>query len=165
AEKRNPPRKGHKKSRRGCYNCKRRKVKCQETFPECTNCIRNRLECVYPPPKPPSIQEQLALREDGLFPTVQLQPSPVQFSLTDMRFFHHFLMRAHPHLPINCERAWICQIPLIAHQALTITPQQYRIEYSQSKVRTKPLKKALKAEQMQMLLWLAVMRLPFNLPT
>ncbi|QDS68130.1 hypothetical protein FKW77_010264 [Venturia effusa] len=32
------PRKGHTKSRRGCFNCKRRKIKCQETQPACGNC-------------------------------------------------------------------------------------------------------------------------------
>ena len=30
----------HTKSRLGCHTCKKRKVKCSETWPSCTNCIK-----------------------------------------------------------------------------------------------------------------------------
>jgi hypothetical protein len=42
------PRKGHTKSRRGCYNCKRRRIKCNERHPECNHCIKAGLRCEYP---------------------------------------------------------------------------------------------------------------------
>ncbi|KAH8681657.1 hypothetical protein BX600DRAFT_429577 [Xylariales sp. PMI_506] len=38
----------HRKSRKGCYNCKRRKVKCDEVKPQCANCIRFFTLCHYP---------------------------------------------------------------------------------------------------------------------
>lgn len=38
----------HKKSRAGCTNCKRRKVKCSETRPACQACILRKDNCVYP---------------------------------------------------------------------------------------------------------------------
>lgn len=42
------PRKGHTKSRRGCFNCKRRRIKCSERHPECNHCIKvSRLSVVY----------------------------------------------------------------------------------------------------------------------
>ncbi|KAL2753688.1 hypothetical protein ACRALDRAFT_1077366 [Sodiomyces alcalophilus JCM 7366] len=41
-------RRGHTKSRRGCYNCKRRRIKCQETRPACGHCIKTGLQCEYP---------------------------------------------------------------------------------------------------------------------
>ncbi|KAL0261499.1 hypothetical protein SLS55_002929 [Diplodia seriata] len=41
------PRKGHRKSRTGCTNCKRRKVKCDEVKPECGNCVKHRIRCDY----------------------------------------------------------------------------------------------------------------------
>ncbi|OJD33967.1 c6 transcription protein [Diplodia corticola] len=41
------PRKGHRKSRTGCTNCKRRKVKCDEIKPECGNCVKHRIRCDY----------------------------------------------------------------------------------------------------------------------
>lgn len=42
------PRKGHTKSRRGCFNCKRRRIKCNERHPECNHCIKAGLHCEYP---------------------------------------------------------------------------------------------------------------------
>ena len=41
-------RRGHTKSRRGCYNCKRRRIKCQETRPACGHCTKTGLKCEYP---------------------------------------------------------------------------------------------------------------------
>lgn len=40
-------RKFHKKSRKGCLTCKRRRVKCDEGRPVCGNCERMGIECVY----------------------------------------------------------------------------------------------------------------------
>nr|RBR00010.1 hypothetical protein FVER53263_08729 [Fusarium verticillioides] len=37
----------HHKSKNGCSKCKRRKVKCDELQPRCTNCARFKLECQY----------------------------------------------------------------------------------------------------------------------
>ncbi|EHY61059.1 hypothetical protein ABEF92_003100 [Exophiala dermatitidis] len=39
-------RRTHRKSRNGCIHCKRRKVKCDEAKPECSNCVRFGLHCV-----------------------------------------------------------------------------------------------------------------------
>ncbi|KAM5383406.1 hypothetical protein ACJZ2D_002099 [Fusarium nematophilum] len=38
-------RRPHTKSRTGCYECKRRKVKCDEVYPSCFNCTRRGAEC------------------------------------------------------------------------------------------------------------------------
>lgn len=88
------PRKGHKKSRNGCFNCKRRKVKCPETLPECANCTRNGLVCEYP--APPS----------KLTISPALQSTPNVFSMSDLRLFQHFLFKAYPPLPIRGEPIW-----------------------------------------------------------
>ncbi|KAM0265972.1 hypothetical protein ACHAPA_007331 [Fusarium lateritium] len=48
AQKQRLERKGHTKSRRGCYNCKRRRIKCQETHPACGHCTKTGLKCEYP---------------------------------------------------------------------------------------------------------------------
>ncbi|KAJ5928995.1 hypothetical protein N7466_007951 [Penicillium verhagenii] len=42
-----PPRRAHTKSRSGCDQCKRRRVKCDETGPPCANCISRELDCTY----------------------------------------------------------------------------------------------------------------------
>ncbi|ANB13388.1 Upc2p [Sugiyamaella lignohabitans] len=40
-------RRPHSKSRRGCSNCKKRRVKCDETHPRCKNCDHLGLECSF----------------------------------------------------------------------------------------------------------------------
>lgn len=40
-------RRSHNKSRHGCTNCKRRRVKCDEQRPNCTICTQRQEECVY----------------------------------------------------------------------------------------------------------------------
>ncbi|PMD43906.1 hypothetical protein L207DRAFT_525283 [Hyaloscypha variabilis F] len=47
-------RRPHRKSRTGCLHCKRRKTKCDEVHPQCSNCLKYDLECEYPPEKPSS---------------------------------------------------------------------------------------------------------------
>ncbi|KAF7715192.1 Sterol uptake control protein 2 [Penicillium ucsense] len=42
-----PPRRAHTKSRNGCDQCKRRRVKCDEKGPPCSNCISRELNCTY----------------------------------------------------------------------------------------------------------------------
>lgn len=41
------PRKSHVKSRKGCGNCKRRRIKCDEEKPQCFNCIKHGVNCDY----------------------------------------------------------------------------------------------------------------------
>ncbi|KAJ5110904.1 hypothetical protein N7532_001439 [Penicillium argentinense] len=40
-------RRSHRKSRHGCLNCKRRRVKCDEKRPACANCEQRHSTCVY----------------------------------------------------------------------------------------------------------------------
>jgi hypothetical protein len=104
------PRKGHTKSRNGCYNCKRRKVKCQENQPECYHCKRIGLACEYPPPK----NGAAAITGGGAVsagvscggPSPALQATPTLFTIEDMRFFQHFLIVAYPSLPIGGDEIW-----------------------------------------------------------
>ncbi|KAL2204330.1 hypothetical protein CC79DRAFT_1372337 [Sarocladium strictum] len=93
------PRKGHTKSRLGCFSCKRRRVKCQESLPSCGNCHRLGLRCEYPSGQDP---DQLSLSAPK-----PSQPLPqTQLSMTDLHFFHHFLVHAYPGLPIQGEQVW-----------------------------------------------------------
>ncbi|KAE8370356.1 hypothetical protein BDV27DRAFT_79167 [Aspergillus caelatus] len=43
----NGSRKSHRKSRLGCGNCKRRRIKCDEVRPSCGGCLRHSVECDY----------------------------------------------------------------------------------------------------------------------
>ncbi|KAI0181373.1 hypothetical protein GGR52DRAFT_32825 [Hypoxylon sp. FL1284] len=93
-------RRGHTKSRRGCYNCKRRRIKCQETRPACGHCIKTGLRCEYP--TAPQVVHQ---------PRHQV---PL-FSLQDMRFFQHFLLTCFPHHPLGNETIWTHDVPCLSH--------------------------------------------------
>ncbi|GAB1315714.1 hypothetical protein MFIFM68171_05924 [Madurella fahalii] len=97
------PRKGHTKSRRGCLNCKRRKVKCQENLPECTNCTRIGLVCEYPERRSTSPTSVLSTISA---PSAPLQSTPTIFTADDMRYFHHFLIAAYPALPMLADDVW-----------------------------------------------------------
>lgn len=93
-------RRGHTKSRRGCFNCKRRRIKCQETRPACGHCLKTGLQCEYP-----------------VAPLVNHQPQhqiPL-FSLQDMRFFQHFLLHCSPHHPLGNHSLWTHEIPCLSH--------------------------------------------------
>lgn len=46
---RKKPTRRTKKSFLGCMHCKRKKIKCDETKPICKNCIKSKLECIWPP--------------------------------------------------------------------------------------------------------------------
>ncbi|KAF9888562.1 hypothetical protein FE257_008494 [Aspergillus nanangensis] len=104
----------HTKSRRGCFNCKARKVKCPETRPACKNCMIRDLECVYPAEE---VSERIiAPKRDfpSLVSTRQLSPHP--FTGDDLRFFHHFLLDARPYLPFGNEQSWKVKVPAYAHE-------------------------------------------------
>jgi hypothetical protein len=123
-------RKGHRKSRQGCFNCKRRKIKvsstvkswtnadpglkCQETLPACDNCIRKELVCKYPAARAPSLLQSCSEDIGSPLAPVQLQTTPI-FSLVDMRFFHHFIFHAYPHLPVGNDDVWVRRIPAVAY--------------------------------------------------
>ncbi|PGG98687.1 hypothetical protein GX51_06694 [Blastomyces parvus] len=53
------PRKSHRKSRTGCVNCKQRRIKCDETKPQCRRCETYGVDCIYTSPKPSPKMQQL----------------------------------------------------------------------------------------------------------
>lgn len=63
----------HTKSKRGCRNCKLRKVKCDETHPGCKNCMRYSVACNYNQ-NGPELQTttELLYRADALSPSVSV---------------------------------------------------------------------------------------------
>ncbi|KAF2159538.1 hypothetical protein M409DRAFT_60750 [Zasmidium cellare ATCC 36951] len=98
--------KAHRKSRRGCFTCKGRKVKCCESRPQCTNCLKTGLTCVYPDEEAKVISTKIG----------KIQYQSRGFSLRDMRFFHDFMTASFPHLPLNGEHAWKNDIPIFAQE-------------------------------------------------
>ncbi|KAJ0418095.1 gamma-glutamyltranspeptidase-domain-containing protein [Aspergillus carlsbadensis] len=92
-----PSRRSHTKSRRGCFQCKRRHVKCDEDIPRCTLCKKRGLECTYPPPTegdgqfPPTPQGSSSINENSTHPDTDW---PVQTRLLEMKLFHHYVIDA-----------------------------------------------------------------------
>ncbi|KKZ65338.1 hypothetical protein EMCG_08854 [[Emmonsia] crescens] len=125
-------RKPHTKSRTGCYGCKARRVKCPETRPVCDNCRFRKLDCVYPSQfksqshhvtrllQPNDNNKNYAagvlLPPPSTKPVVVLSQFPPFFTIDDMRFFHHYMISAHPYLPYGSDTMWAAEIPILAHQ-------------------------------------------------
>ncbi|KAJ5758324.1 uncharacterized protein N7511_007018 [Penicillium nucicola] len=68
-----PPRRAHTKSRQGCDQCKRRRVKCDERGPPCSNCISRELACTYlraPPRSEVHASQTLAVTSGPRIPRV-----------------------------------------------------------------------------------------------
>ncbi|KAL2840907.1 C6 zinc finger domain protein [Aspergillus pseudodeflectus] len=122
----------HTKSRGGCFNCKSRRIKCQETKPACANCIHKDLDCFYPTDAGQGrslvasrTQSQIQRSSHSASPrSGELSsPSPgacpvstMPFTGDDLRFWHHFLIDARPHLPFGSEDAWLSRVPAFAHE-------------------------------------------------
>ncbi|EXK33360.1 hypothetical protein FOXG_06157 [Fusarium oxysporum f. sp. lycopersici 4287] len=99
--KRRPiPRKGHTKSRAGCSSCKRRRVKCDLTTPECGACERLGLECEY------LNKTKHGSQNSAVVISQPLRTDPVMFDYNDLNFFRHFLFEAYPPLPIDGFTVW-----------------------------------------------------------
>ncbi|RJE25560.1 hypothetical protein PHISCL_02100 [Aspergillus sclerotialis] len=108
---------------------------CQETRPfPCANCVGRNMTCEYPSkeqphsrsrrqekePSPTSLATTSTLESDPLSSSMALGPLsstfPNTFTTDDMRFFHHFLVFAHPHLPFGSEESWKTLLPVHAHE-------------------------------------------------
>ncbi|KIW37627.1 uncharacterized protein PV06_10268 [Exophiala oligosperma] len=109
----NLTRRSHKKSRAGCFSCKARKIKCGEQKPECGSCLLKGIPCVYPT-ETPARRSNLPLIKRN--PPATPSFAGVTFSMVDMRFFHHFLTIAYPHLPVGNDHVWVHEIPQFAEQ-------------------------------------------------
>lgn len=103
----------HKKSRKGCGQCKRRRVKCDEIRPKCSGCERLDLQCDFGHAKgsgsPPSTA--------GISPPNQ-PIAPGLWTTTDMQLLHHYMNCSCVGLAADSHRArvWATQVPEIAFQ-------------------------------------------------
>ncbi|PGH16616.1 hypothetical protein AJ80_05118 [Polytolypa hystricis UAMH7299] len=67
----NPPdQKKHKRTRSGCYTCRSRRVKCDETHPICERCSKGKRDCVYPPPPMQRTGSRTAMKSSEKYPPI-----------------------------------------------------------------------------------------------
>jgi hypothetical protein len=84
-----------------------RLFQCCEKKPRCANCVKMGDECVYGT-APERQQTVVRLQSPQL--------STTGFTLRDLRFFHSFITASYPSFPFETDRAWTCEIPVIAQQ-------------------------------------------------
>ncbi|KAN0094167.1 hypothetical protein V8E51_017351 [Hyaloscypha variabilis] len=72
-----PSRASHLKSRRGCQQCKKRRIKCDETHPVCLGCTKHGISCSFNTPPPQNPNSQIA---DPVSPS----------QLLDLKLLHQF---------------------------------------------------------------------------
>ncbi|KAF7532508.1 hypothetical protein G7054_g7875 [Neopestalotiopsis clavispora] len=56
----------HRRTRSGCYTCRSRRVKCDETHPICERCRKGKRECVYPEASTGKGPSDGSVKEGGL---------------------------------------------------------------------------------------------------
>ncbi|CAG8972413.1 hypothetical protein HYALB_00001101 [Hymenoscyphus albidus] len=114
-------RKGHTKARRGCFNCKRARIKCKENRPACDYCAHRNLACKWPDNiqlQAQTIPSRALARRTGppdSIPALPQVQGPV-FNANDFRLFQNFIDSAYPHHPTGSESVWKHEIPAIAHE-------------------------------------------------
>ncbi|KAL4893284.1 gamma-glutamyltranspeptidase-domain-containing protein [Aspergillus ambiguus] len=112
-----PSRRSHTKSRKGCLQCKRRHVKCDEDLPKCGLCKKRKLDCTYPPPstEPDGQSQQLSPSHDGPDTSAVLSTDlPLPTRMLEMRLFHLYLTETY---------ITVCQGGLDANHFQCIVPR------------------------------------------
>ncbi|KAM3544630.1 hypothetical protein ARSEF1564_002498 [Beauveria bassiana] len=96
----------HRKTRTGCFNCKRRRIKCKEERPACHNRVKSGYTCEYP------VQSRLYAAPDQV----------PRFTMLDMHFFQHFLLQCRPVYPLGNEQVWKHEV-LCLSRHVSMLPQ------------------------------------------
>ncbi|CAI7582593.1 unnamed protein product [Penicillium discolor] len=89
-----PSRRSHTKSRKGCLECKRRHVKCDESIPKCTLCRKRKLDCKYPPPNEDEDSPGASSSAHDETDSGTVTPSrdfPQATRLLETRLFHQYM--------------------------------------------------------------------------
>ncbi|KAI0472124.1 hypothetical protein GGR56DRAFT_667788 [Xylariaceae sp. FL0804] len=131
-----PPRRSHTKSRKGCDNCKRRHIRCDENFPQCRNCTKHKVRCPYnavpvpddraaTPDKPDlmwTLEIENAITEwqrtgQFPFPSLCIYPAPMPhiYTVEDLRLIFHVAAICNEMSAIDANgfTLWTRQIPTI----------------------------------------------------
>ncbi|KAF2785709.1 hypothetical protein K505DRAFT_368869 [Melanomma pulvis-pyrius CBS 109.77] len=98
-----PSRRSHTKSRKGCKTCKKRHIRCDETFPQCRNCTKHQVRCDYMdsptamvPESPKSPQQPNLLWTPEIDSTIELWRQTGEFPFPDLRVYPQPQWRAYP---------------------------------------------------------------------
>ncbi|KAH8881106.1 hypothetical protein GQ53DRAFT_518791 [Thozetella sp. PMI_491] len=113
------PRRFHRKSRFGCAECRKRRVKCDEDEPECGRCVRTRSKCDYPhvesnQESPPSLSSASGIPSSRVNHNSSAPGS--SFDLLDMTLMHHYVTSTCKHLFVGVQQTqvWQHDMPALA---------------------------------------------------
>ncbi|KAK1828927.1 hypothetical protein QBC39DRAFT_264278 [Podospora conica] len=91
------PRRSHTKSRNGCTQCRRRRIKCDELRPKCTRCQKGDLTCKYPGTQDsrdvPPHHQHFELDIGPVRPCVEFE-APVHLSAEDAELYRHYVQHS-----------------------------------------------------------------------
>lgn len=124
------PRRAHTKSRYGCDHCRRRRVKCDEKGPPCTNCVLRQLEnCTYSRILPACLIAKARRESQGTIqasPAIAHPPNSIAASdarsplparaVDDLELMHQFTVDTYQSLCISDSEAhvWQSLVPRLA---------------------------------------------------
>ncbi|OCK83170.1 hypothetical protein K432DRAFT_423561 [Lepidopterella palustris CBS 459.81] len=86
-------RRRHPKSKKGCQNCKKRKVKCDETLPACRNCVKRKAHCSLQDDAIDIQHTQQSRNSELERPLTQTEfcdGLSADVNMLQMKLFHHF---------------------------------------------------------------------------
>ncbi|KIW69388.1 hypothetical protein, variant [Phialophora macrospora] len=123
-----PGRKPHKKSKTGCYNCKRRRIKCDESGPPCSSCTVHQDDCTYPstrlappPPRPQVCACQHEYFNHDLWSNRCTPPAPYsnpQPNILELELWHKWTSNTYRHFTNNKQNGsghnWQVLVPQLA---------------------------------------------------
>ncbi|KAE8312711.1 hypothetical protein BDV41DRAFT_538592 [Aspergillus transmontanensis] len=116
-----PPRRSHKKSRTGCIQCKKRRVKCDERGPPCSNCTTRGIECAYSS-APSGARMPDTLPASPSSPQVSISPNAIpsqsppvttHYDLRSLELMHKFSTETYYSLSSDAldHRVWQTSMP------------------------------------------------------
>ncbi|KAH6664803.1 hypothetical protein F5X68DRAFT_217663 [Plectosphaerella plurivora] len=112
-------RKGSTKARTGCFTCKARRIKCDETKPSCLRCVKTGRTCDgYPAPKVPRHSKQTQLSALTAAPTPPTTPSSFSnWNSSEQRAFSFYRHSSGTSLFCAADSpVWNRIIPSLSHQ-------------------------------------------------
>lgn len=108
AERQPQKRRPHSKSRRGCANCKKRRVKCDETHPVCKNCEHLGLDCAF---------KEAAQNQQARELLNSYAKGPL--NMVDLQLFYNYLRNVWPTISnagICNDQIWGTEVPQLAFE-------------------------------------------------
>ncbi|PLB48726.1 hypothetical protein P170DRAFT_455630 [Aspergillus steynii IBT 23096] len=104
-------RRAHRKTRTGCTNCKRRRIKCDEQKPSCSKCIQRGFRCGYLT-RHPECDSPVAAATDSPQP-----PAPThELPMRELQLLHHFTTSTYATLSPrgHVKTIWRVTVPKLA---------------------------------------------------